>query len=224
MRAVCTIAAAAVALAAVGGSSAAETAEPIGSESRPSCLEALDALGVRYQRVRRRGIRTGVEVSGTIGGVEFRAYKKGVPLVVDCSLVYSLAMSAPYFLRHGIRVVRYSSAYDRRNIRGTNRPSRHSFGLAIDVHTLSTSDHTYTVKNDYEQGLGDNVDCIGEPLTEAGRILRAVDCQLTRSELFRIVLTPDYDADHYNHFHLEALPWSDRSDPIRPPPEPPPPE
>ena len=43
-------------------------------------------------------------------------------------------------------------------------------------------------------------------------MLRAVDCQVSRSGLFRIVLTPDYDGDHYNHFHLEALPWRERSD------------
>lgn len=212
MRRVCFVVV--VGLLVSAGPRGARTAEPE-RRQRPSCLDALDDLGVDYERARRRGIRIGVKVRGKIGGVEFRSYKKGTPLVVDCSLVYSLVHSAPHFLRHGIEVVRYSSAYDRRNIRGTKRPSKHSYGLAIDVHTFSTADRTYTVKQDYEQGLGDNIDCIGDPLTDAGRILRALDCQLTRSELYRIVLTPDFDADHYNHFHLEALPWDERSDPIR---------
>ena len=193
--------------------------EPESTEPRPGCLEALDELGVDYERARRRGIRLGVQVNGALQGIEFRAYKAGVPLVLDCSLVYSLARSGELLARHGIEVVRYSSAYDRRNIRGTRRPSRHSFGLAIDVHTFRTADgEVYTIKDDYEQGLGDNLDCIGEALTEAGQHLRAIDCLLTRSELYRVVLSPDFDADHYNHFHLEALPWDERTDPIRPTP------
>ena len=60
-----------------------------------------------------------------------------------------------------------------------------------------------TVKNDYEQGLGDDVDCVGRPLTDEGRILRTLACQFERSGLFDNVLDPDYDAHHYNHFHLD---------------------
>jgi hypothetical protein len=190
--------------------------DAVGEVERPSCLEALDGLGVDYERARRSGIRTGVKVRGSIGGVEFRSYKKGTPLVLDCSLIYSLALSAPILLRSGIEVVRYSSAYDRRNIRGTRRPSKHSYGLAIDLHTFLSPGATYTVKEDYEQGLGEDVDCVGEPLTEAGATLREIDCELNRSDLYRIVLTPDFDADHYNHFHVEALPWGERTDPVQP--------
>jgi hypothetical protein len=68
------------------------------------------------------------------------------------------------------------------------------------------------VRADYEQGLGDRWDCAGGALTEAGAILRALVCQLVGSGLFRVVLTPDFDADHYNHFHLEARPWRERAD------------
>jgi len=113
-------------------------------------------------------------------------------------------------LAAGIERITYSSAYQIRKIRGTNRPSRHSFGLAIDLHTFHQTDRELTVRHDYEQGLGDDLDCIGRPLTEGGALLRRLTCQLERSELFRTVLTPDFDADHYNHFHIEALPWGER--------------
>jgi len=178
-----------------------------------SCLAALDELGVEYARARRRGIEIGVEVRGLLGGVEYRSYTRD-PLVLDCSLVFSLARAGELLRAHGVERVHYSSAYQRRNIRGTSRPSRHSFGLAIDVHTLvlAGGEHLAAVKHDYEQGLGDDWDCVGEPLTELGALLRTIDCQLTHSGLFRIILSPDYDADHYNHFHIEALPWSERTD------------
>lgn len=182
--------------------------------SGPSCLAALDALGVSYKKAKRRGVDVGVEVRGRLGGVEYRAYGGAGPLVIDCSLAFSLARAGELMRAHGIDRVSYSSAYQRRNIRGTSRPSRHSFGLAIDVHSfvLAGGEKVAAVKLDYEQGLGDNDDCVGDPLTELGAVLRAVDCQVSRSGLFRIVLTPDYDGDHYNHFHLEVLPWRERSD------------
>jgi len=182
--------------------------------SGAACLQALDALGVSYKKAKRRGVDVGVEVRGRLGGVEYRSYGGAGPLVIDCSLAFSLARAGELMRAHGIDRVSYSSAYQRRNIRGTSRPSRHSFGLAIDVHSfvLAGGDKVAAVKVDYEQGLGDNDDCVGDPLTELGAVLRAVDCQVSRSGLFRIVLTPDYDGDHYNHFHLEALPWRERSD------------
>ena len=177
------------------------------------CRDALGALGVTFERASRRGIADGVSFSGKVGGVTYRSYKKGQALVLDCSLVLSLALAAPYFAAQGITSVRYSSAYQRRHIRGTRRLSRHSFGLAIDIHTFTgDSIGTLKVKADYEQGLGDDMDCVGEPLTAGGLILRRLWCQFARSELFRIVLDPDFDADHYNHFHVEALPWDDRTD------------
>lgn len=191
----------------------AARAEPEPS-SPASCLAALDALGVSYKKAKRRGVAVGVEVRGRLGGVEYRSYGGKDPLVIDCSLAFSLARAGELLRAHGIDRVSYSSAYQRRNIRGTSRPSRHSFGLAIDVHTfvMTGGERVAAVKLDYEQGLGETSDCMGEPLTELGALLRAVDCQVSHSGLFRIVLTPDYDGDHYNHFHLEALPWRERSD------------
>jgi|SRR5678815_3865176 len=182
--------------------------------SGPSCLRALDALGVQYRKAKRRGIDVGVEVRGPLGGIEYHSYDGKQPLVIDCSLAFSLARAGELLRAHGVERVTFSSAYQRRNIRGTSRPSRHSYGLAIDVHTFTFDggERVAAVKLDYEQGLGEDGNCMGEPLTELGALLRAVDCQVTHSGLFRIVLTPDYDGDHYNHFHLEALPWRERSD------------
>lgn len=178
-----------------------------------TCLRALDELAVSYRRASRRGIDIGVEVRGDLGGVEYRSYNRD-PLVLDCSLVYSLARLGKGLRSRGVERVSYSSAYQRRNIRGASRPSRHSFGLAIDIHTfaLAGGEALAAVRADYEQGLGDASDCVGEPQTELGALLRAIECDLARSGLFRVLLTPDYDPDHYNHFHVEALPWEERSD------------
>ena len=184
------------------------------SHQRASCTRALKQLGVPFKKSSRPGVAQAVEITGPIAGVEYRGSRKRT-LVLDCSLVYSLARASVWFRQLGVTRVTYSSAYQRRNVRGTNRRSNHAYGLALDVHTFSGDEvGDITVVDDYEQGLGDDVDCIGAPLTERGALLRIIDCQMTRSALFRSVLTPDYDADHHNHFHLDALPWNERTDRI----------
>jgi hypothetical protein len=183
--------------------------------SNQECLRALAASGVEFEQTKRSGIATGVILGTSIDGVEYRSFGKR-PLVIDCSLAYSLVASTRFLKAHGITQVLYSSAYSRRKIRRTNRWSKHSYGLAIDLHAFVSNElGSMEIKDDYEQGLGDSVDCLGRPLTTAGGVLRALTCQFTRSGLFRIILDPDFDADHYNHFHVEALPWNERVDELR---------
>jgi hypothetical protein len=185
---------------------------PAVARAQPDCYAELDARGVAWRHASRPGIAFGVEVDGPLGGVTYTS-DAGKPLVLDCSLVVSLVEAGRYFSAWGIDHATYSSAYQVRNVRGTNHRSKHSFGLALDVHTFRGPDlGTLSVERDFEQGLGDGVDCIGAPLTEGGAILKTLECQLVRSGLFHLVLNPDYDSDHYNHFHLEALPWSERAE------------
>jgi len=188
----------------------AALAAPLHAEpDADSCLAQLDALGVDYQKVKKSGIAVGVEVTGALGGVTFANDDQA--LVIDCSLAVSLAEAGRYLAALGIDRAVYSSAYSKRNVRGTNRPSKHSYGLAIDVHSFTgPSFGTLRVDRDFEQGLGDVVDCIGAPLTEGGAVLAVAKCQLVHSGLFHLVLTPDYDDAHHNHYHLEARPWADR--------------
>ncbi len=175
------------------------------------CLRELDRRGVTYHRIHKKGIAIGVEPTSPLGGVTYHA--TGQPLWMDCSLAVSLAEAGRYFTALGITDVEFLSLYSKRNVRGTHQPSKHTYALAIDVARFSGPDlATIDVSRDFEQGLGDATDCIGAPLTPAGRVLETLKCQLTESGLFFLVLSPDYDADHYNHFHLEARAWSDRAE------------
>ena len=180
-------------------------ADPLGE-----CTAELEAHGISWKKASRPGIAHPVEVTSALGGLALSSEDQ--PLVIDCSLAVSLAEAGRYFTGLGIVRATFSSAYSRRNVRGTNRPSKHSYGLAIDVHTFTGPDlGTLRVDRDYEQGLGDDVDCVGTPLTQGGAVLKVLQCQLVRSGLFHLVLSPDYDDAHHDHFHLEALPWGERS-------------
>lgn len=173
------------------------------------CFAELDARGVAYRRASRPGLALGVEVLGPLGGVAVTSEEQ--PLVIDCSLAVSLDEAGGYLRGLGLTAAVFSSAYARRNVRGTNRPSKHSFGLALDVHAVrSAALGLVRIDRDYEQGLGDEVDCVGRPLTRGGAVLKVLQCQLVRSGLFHLVLSPDYDDAHHDHFHLEALPWAQR--------------
>lgn len=208
--------------AAAGSSAApADAATPRKRAAKPkapavvrhACYERLDELGVDWKPARpRKGIKLPVEVTGALGGVTYATWGPRA-LILDCSLVYSLALAGGYFVEAGITRATYSSAYERRNVRRTKRPSNHSYGLALDVHAVS-GPHAGKLEldDDFEQGLGDGADCVGDPLTTGGWVLKLLHCRLERSGLFRIVLSPDYDQDHHNHFHVEALPWATRPD------------
>ena len=173
------------------------------------CTDELTARSVSWKKASRSGIANAVEITGPLGGVGVSATDH--TLVIDCSLAVSLAEAGRYFVALGVDHVVFSSAYSRRNVRGTNRPSKHSFGLAIDVHTFVSADlGTLRIDRDYEQGLGDEVDCVGVPLSQGGAVLKVLQCQLVRSGLFHLVLSPDFDDAHHDHFHLEARPWAER--------------
>jgi hypothetical protein len=179
------------------------------ADSRGDCYAELDARRVGYKRVKKSGIAQAVQIHGTLGGVD---HVGPDALVIDCSLAVSLDEAGRYVRALGLERAGFSSAYSKRNVRGTNRPSKHGYGLAIDVHAFTGSDlGTLRIDRDYEQGLGDTVDCVGQPATKAGAVLRVLQCQLVRSGLFHLVLSPDFDDAHHDHFHLEAKPWSDRS-------------
>jgi len=197
---------------AKAGAKPATAAKPPAPAPAPlgACTDALTARKVAWKPASRPGIVDAVEITGPLGGVSLSS--PSGPLVIDCSLAVSLDEAGRYLRNVGLDAATFSSAYSRRNVRGTNRPSKHSYGLAIDVHTFSGRDlGTLQIDRDYEQGLGDSVDCLGRPLTQGGATLKLLQCQLARSGLFHLVLSPDYDDAHHDHFHLEAKPWAERA-------------
>ncbi|MDB4959707.1 MAG: uncharacterized protein JWO36_7276 [Myxococcales bacterium] len=195
----------AFAILLVASAAHADKAAPLGD-----CIAELEARHVAWKKASRPGIAVAVQLTGAVGGIALTSDDQ--PLVIDCSLAVSLDEAGRYFRGLGVTKATFSSAYSRRNVRGTTHPSKHSYGLAIDVHTFSGPDvGDLRIDRDYEQGLGDDVDCIGEPLTQGGAVLKVLQCQLVRSGLFHLVLSPDYDDAHHDHFHLEVKPWRERT-------------
>jgi hypothetical protein len=181
-----------------------------------ACLQLLRAQGVSFSEgPNAEGIRTPV----TLDGARFTPRltpRDRRPAHMDCQLAMALVQARPVFRNLGISELEYSAAYSYRNRRRSSRLSAHAFGLAIDVHTMRGNRRDYVVARAYERrwgrwqrmppGPGWYQACVGRPRTPGGRTLRQLACRLRLDEAFRLILTPDDDRDHRDHFHLEAYP------------------
>ena len=82
----------------------------------------------------------------------------------------------------------------------------HRRGLAIDVGWLTTADgRAVAVLDDYELHSG-APPCEAGADTDVGRRLRDFACALHAAKAFNVVLTPNANKAHHNHFHLDVTP------------------
>jgi hypothetical protein len=194
---------------------------PLGCASAPAapdqvCLALLRARSVAFSEgPSLQGVRTPV----TLDGERFTPRltpRLGRPPEMDCQLAVALVEARPIFRQAGITQLDYSAAYDYRNRRHSNRLSMHAAGLAIDVHVFHGDDRAYVVARHFQRRrsawLAPEVrpgwfnDCVGHPRTAGARTLRQLACRMRLDEDFRIILTPDDNRDHHDHFHIEARP------------------
>ncbi len=158
------------------------------------CLAALTAQKVRFKKLDERpGIETPIVVTSPIGKVAYFAH--GIDLLLDCRMALTLAQVSPLLQKHGVTRVRFSGAYVYRLTRH-GKLSLHANGLALDVHALTVGKDVHEVEKEFARGKG----CEGDlPL------VNRIACELRDTQLFREVITPDYDADHKDHLHV-AIP------------------
>jgi hypothetical protein len=162
-----------------------------------------------------QGVRTPVRITGSFAHLALAPRARHQP-VMDCALARALLEAAPIFGSLGIQTLEFSSAYDYRTRRHSDRLSAHAHGLAIDVHVLRGPRQQLLVERDFEKGVGHwrrlrpapgALDrCIGHPTTVPGTTLRKLVCRLKLHTAFQVVVTPDDDADHRDHLHLEVYP------------------
>ncbi|WP_434043455.1 MULTISPECIES: extensin family protein [Sorangium] len=95
--------------------------------------------------------------------------------------------------------------------RGTWAPpgTRHPAGLAIDVGALRKRDGTWiSVARHFHGRIGDKTCGAGAPQPELpeARELRSIVCEAADLGIFTYVLTPNYNAAHADHYHMEIKP------------------
>jgi hypothetical protein len=168
-----------------------------------ACLAALDARGILYQRVPDFHTPEGCGIDGAV-----RVTRSAVPwnrsALMTCGFAATLwdfetkvvLPAAKRFLGHNVTKLVHAGTYDCRGERGgdPNRLSQHAFGKAIDVLGFELDDGTtISVLKDWR-----------DPGTK-GQFIRAVAKGACR--IFDMVITPNHNAFHVDHIHLDTGPY-----------------
>ncbi|MBN2801758.1 MAG: extensin family protein [Deltaproteobacteria bacterium] len=170
-------------------------------------------------------------LTSPVNGVEFRAkWPNKVNSIMDCRLIAALIPVADYVSTKDVEKVEFYStwrpiAVPPENCKKNNPPKRcisilkayenalngkfssqHQIGLAMDIRYFTKKDQTVTdVLEDYEKNFH-NPPCEDNPQTEKGIFLKEFACHLNKNKLFNVVLTPNANEPHKNHFHIDITP------------------
>lgn len=171
------------------------------------CLKELVRLSIPFKRAGwTKGIETPVIVTGPIRGLRLTPKWGKRPALMDCVFALTFYRMAPVVLRAGVNELLYSSVYSYRNVAGTRVRSRHAYGLAIDVFEVRGPGKVQaSVKKDWVKAMGRPGNCIGPVTSRKARLLRGLACALEKSRILSLLMTPDTDYAHRDHFHMAGL-------------------
>jgi hypothetical protein len=170
------------------------------------CLSDLEQLGVQvapWSGALPTPVAAPVRVTAAVSGVTFRFMHAAAGVVVSCELAARLVEIAKVVKNHGVHTVYVLSAY-----RDHPYPSFHTLGLALDLSRFDSASGPLVVKTDFIIDR-DHETCDASadpPKTDKAQLLRAIACELAASHRFSSVLTPNYNAGHRDHFHVDIRP------------------
>ena len=137
-------------------------------------------------------------------GANYRYMDAASParMFMACPLALALHDLGEVLAESGILEVIHMGVHNCRAMRDSDNLSQHALAQAIDFGAFVAGDGTvYSVEHDWES-------LRGETETEKGAWLQAIAHRMYDDRIFNIILTPDYNAIHYNHFHVDLTPGS----------------
>jgi hypothetical protein len=195
----------------------ASLARTYGELDAATCLTLLDDRGVAYERLDRAyGINAPVRLDGPLHGVVFAlAFAPEHTMrvrreVLDCRLALALDDLAEILAARGVSEVQHFGIY-RADVAPPKRgPAMHHLaGLAIDVAALVKDDgERLEVRADWRRSAGESTcrdDVSRMRMSERSSELRSLLCGVVDAGIFHEVLTPNHDAHHRDHFHMEIM-------------------
>lgn len=185
------------------------------------CLGVLESLGVAYlSGPATPGVVTPVTVSLPLHGMAFRYVLREVPRtewLMDCELALSLFRMAEVLATYGVVEVADIGLYNYRCIDQTADPpgcpgsrlSEHAHATAIDIAGLTFGSASYaSVSSDWV--IDENeATCGAETESAMDALLHRIVCELGANGIFSTYLTPNYNAAHRSHWHLDLMPGGD---------------
>jgi hypothetical protein len=195
--------------------SAEDTVAPAGSLNETPCQRELAARGVAFKRAPRETehpaerpelacvVEDPVEIAPVLRGVTFRPRQIEAapePLYAACALGVAIDRMAQMLAERQVTDVVHLGTYGCRVIAGTDMLSEHARARAIDVAALRLeAGAVLSVQADWEKDRP-------APATAGGAFLRDLALALFATGVFNVVLTPDFNADHRDHLHLDLTP------------------
>lgn len=185
--------------------------------SRAACETELAARQIPFRRETARGVTAPVRLTGPVHGVVFRGSgtesdRADSPHeIVDCRLALALDDSTAILRKHDIVEVRHLSIYrfPAKSWPRHKPAPRHMGAVAIDASRFIKRDGRFLDVDQDFHGAIDSKTC-GEfarprPPSEKATELRELLCEIVAHRFFNVVLTPNYNAPHKNHFHLGVV-------------------
>jgi hypothetical protein len=184
---------------------------------RVTCEAELGRRGIPFTAVdEARGVLAPVRLQGPLHGVTFRT---GLPAsqratsvweIVDCRLALALDDFAAQLAAHDVVEVIHFSVYRPPVTTWPDgkQATRHPGALAIDAASFVKKDgKILQVERDFHGRIGATTCGTGagpRPSTPEAAELRSILCDAACARLFNVMLSPDYNWPHRNHFHLEV--------------------
>jgi hypothetical protein len=148
-----------------------------------------------------------VHVHSPLFGVDLRYYDDTPTpnVLLACNAALALAQTADDAAASGATVIRHIGTYNCRVIAGTSTLSQHAFGDAIDIYgyefgadnTLGVADGTVVTLIDHWEHDTTN------PVSVEAQWLYDASWRYYDNYIWNIILTPNYNAAHDNHFHVD---------------------
>ncbi len=172
----------------------------ISSAPIKQCLAGLDQQGVQYQPLPDRDFGGGCLAYGTV-----KLLDVGTPIAnlgaMTCPLAsafsgwvrFAVVPAARIWLKSEVMRVETFGTYNCRNINGaaSGKLSEHARANAVDVAAFVLADgRRISIKDDYRSA---------DPAVQS--FIKAVHASACKR--FATVLSPDYNALHHDHFHLD---------------------
>ncbi len=188
-----------------------------GEMSREECEAELTTRGITFTHVdEARGVRAPVRLTGPMHGVLFNTDEKPDRrdvsnwMIADCRLALALDDFAAILEKHDIVEVRHYSMWrpPDKSWPDDKEGSRHAGALALDAGYFKKSDgSTLNVLDDFYGRIGAKTCGDGakpRKITPKSTELRELLCETAAAHLFNVMLTPNFNRPHRNHFHLEV--------------------
>lgn len=189
-----------------------------GMEENPNattaCLRALDEAGViwapwayttQYADGLACTINDPIRVTSPINGITYRYYNQDTAgtMSMGCDLALALVKLGELLKEKEVTEVLHIGTFNCRKIAGSNRLSQHSFGNAIDIWGFEDNNGAdYILERDWEHNTAN-------PQGAKAKLLYEIGQEMYARKIFNIVLTPNYNSAHDNHFHVDLTPGGD---------------